>query len=268
MPAKQCVKAIAKKQFILQEKNTNNQSTKHIMPQQRKIDVCLTPALLPLYEIENSIAVIIDIFRATSSICYGIENGAEAIIPVAQVEECSAYKEFGYSLAAERNGEVVTGFDFGNSPFSYTPEKVAGKTIVLTTTNGTHAIELARKAKALVAGSFLNLTSLSNWLASRNEDILLICAGWKNKMNLEDTLFAGAVADKLGIGNYKTDDATIAAYDLYQLGKNDLDTYLKKTSHSERLKKLGIEKDIAFCLQVNLTTAIPVLQDEKLVKLV
>ncbi len=239
------------------------------MSEKLKIETCLTPALLPLYQIENSVAVIIDIFRATSSICYGIENGAEAIIPVAQVEECAAYREKGlnYLLAAERNGEVVEGFDFGNSPFSYTKEKVAGKTIVLTTTNGTHALHLSRGAKKIVIGSFLNLTSLCNWLKSQQENILLVCAGWKNNFNLEDTLFAGAVVDKLQSDAYQTDDSSTAANDLFQLAKSDLNTYLQKTAHSERLKKLGIEEDIKFCLQVDLTTSIPILEGEKLVKL-
>ena len=239
------------------------------MSEKLKIETCLTPALLPLYQIENSIAVIIDIFRATSSICYGIENGAEAIIPVAQVEECAAYREKGldYLLAAERNGEVVAGFDFGNSPFSYTKEKVLGETVVLTTTNGTHALHLSIKAKKIVIGSFLNLTALCNWLKDQQENILLVCAGWKNNFNLEDTLFAGAVIDQLKASGYQLDDPSIAANDLFQLGKNDLNLYLQKTAHSERLKKLGIEEDIKFCLQVNLTTAIPVLEGEKLVKL-
>jgi len=229
----------------------------------------LSPALLSLYKVDEYIAVIVDIFRATSSICYGIENGAEAIIPVAEVEECLAYrdKEAHYLLAAERNGEVVTGFDFGNSPFSYTKEKVGGKTVVLTTTNGTHALHLSRSAKKIVIGSFLNLTSLCDWLKTQNENILLVCAGWKNNFNLEDTLFSGAVVDQLKSGDYKTDDAAIAADDLYQLAKSDLNTYLAKTSHSERLKKLGIEADIAFCLNVDITTAIPVLQGQRLVKL-
>ncbi len=239
------------------------------MNEKLKIETCLTPALLPLYQIENSIAVIIDIFRATSSICYGIENGAEAIIPVAQVEECAAYREKGldYLLAAERNGEVVSGFDFGNSPFSYTKEKVSGKTIVLTTTNGTHALHLSIKAKKIVIGSFLNLSALCDWLKAQQENILLVCAGWKNNFNLEDTLFAGAVVDQLKANNYQLDDPSIAANDLFELGKNDLNLYLQKTAHSERLKKLGIEEDIKFCLQVDLTTAIPVLEGEKLVKL-
>jgi 2-phosphosulfolactate phosphatase len=235
-----------------------------------KLEVCLSPALLFLYDVTEFIVVIIDIFRATSSICYGIENGAEAIIPVAEVEECLAYQAINgnYLLAAERDGAVVEGFDFGNSPFSYTREKVEGKTIVLTTTNGTQALHLSRQAKKVVIGSFLNLTALCNWLKTQNENILLVCAGWKNNFNLEDTLFAGAVAHQLKDYDYKPDDAAIAANDLYQLGKDDLDDYLSKTSHGERLKKLGIEADIAFCLQVDITTAIPVLEGEKLVKLV
>ncbi|QEM07550.1 2-phosphosulfolactate phosphatase [Mucilaginibacter rubeus] len=235
----------------------------------RGAHVCLTPALLPLFNVEDYIVVVIDIFRATSSICYGIENGAEAIIPVSQVEECAAYREKGldYLLAAERDGSVVDGFDFGNSPFSYTKEKVAGKTIVLTTTNGTHALHLSRSAKKIVIGSFLNLTALSNWLNTQNENVLLVCAGWKNNFNLEDTLFAGAVIEQLEDKGFLLDDAALAANDLFQVGKNDINGYLKKTSHGERLKKLGIEKDIEFCLQVDLTTAIPVLEGEKLVKL-
>jgi len=236
----------------------------------RGVNVCLSPALLPVFNVEGYVVVIIDIFRATSSICYGIENGAAAIIPVALVEECEAYREKwpAYLLAAERDGKVVNGFDFGNSPFSYTKEKVEGKTVVLTTTNGTQALHLSRKAKKIVIGSFLNLTALCNWLKARDEDILLVCAGWKNNFCLEDTLFAGAVVDKLMGADFKPDDAAIAANDLFQLAKGDLNQYLKKTSHSERLKKLGIEKDIEFCLQVDQTTAIPVLQAEKLVKLV
>jgi len=233
------------------------------------LNVCLSPALIPLYNVEDYIVVVVDIFRATSSVCYGIENGAKAIIPVSQVEECAAYREPGldYLLAAERDGKVVEGFEFGNSPFSYTKEKVKGKTIVLTTTNGTHALHLSRLAKKVVIGSFLNLTAICNWLKTQDENILLVCAGWKNNFNLEDTLFAGAVIEQLKGFDFKLDDAAIAANDLYQMGKYDINDYLKKTSHSKRLKILGIENDIEFCLQVDLTTAIPVLEGDRLVKL-
>lgn len=233
----------------------------------RNLEVCLTPALLPLYDISGSIIVVIDIIRATSAICYGIENGAEAIIPVATIEACESYRDSGFLLAAERNGEVVAGFDFGNSPFSYLKEKVGGKTVVLSTTNGTHAISISDGAGKVVIGSFLNLTALCNWLKSSPEDVILLCAGWKGKFNLEDTLFAGAVVHQLLEEGYQLDDSGIAAEDLYRMAKDDLHTYVKKTSHSERLKRLGIEDDVVFCLKQDITTSIPVLEGDRLVKM-
>jgi 2-phosphosulfolactate phosphatase len=232
----------------------------------KSIEVCLTPALLDLYAIEESIVVVIDILRATSSIVYGIDNGASAIIPVAQVEDCLNYANQGFLLAAERNGEVVEGYDFGNSPFSYTPEKVAGKTVVLTTTNGTKALHLARiRAHQVVIGSFLNLESLCNWLRIQHKDVLLLCAGWKDKFNLEDTLFAGAVVNELRKDFAHFDDSCVAAEDLYLLAKDDLRNYLHKSSHSHRLEELNIEADVKFCLQLNICKAIPVLLGDALV---
>lgn len=234
----------------------------------RTIEVCLTPALLNLYDIENSIVVVIDILRATSSITYGIDNGAEAIIPVAQVEDCLAYADKGYLLAAERNGEVVEGYDFGNSPFSYTAEKVAGKTIVLTTTNGTKAMHMAHaRAHQVVVGSFLNLKALTEWLKVQDKDVLLLCAGWKDKFNLEDTLFAGAVVHQLRKDFVHFDDACVVAEDMYLMAKDDLRTYLHKSSHSHRLAQLNIEEDVQFCLKVDICKAIPVLVGEKLIPL-
>lgn len=231
------------------------------------LEVCPTPALLHLHDISDSIVVVIDIFRATSSICYGIENGASAIIPVARVEDCEMYRNSNFLLAAERDGQVVAGFDFGNSPFAYTPEKVNGKTIVLTTTNGTQAINLSREAYQIVVGSFLNLDALCDWLGEQNKNICLLCSGWKGKLNLEDTLFAGAVVSKLQNKNYRLDDTSILAADIYKIAQGNLSGYLSKSSHTDRLKMLQIEEDIAFCLQENTTTAIPILKDGKLVRL-
>lgn len=234
----------------------------------RKIEVCVTPALLGLYDIEYTIVVVIDILRATSSIVYGIDNGATAIIPVANVEDCLDYTDKGYLLAAERNGSVVEGYDFGNSPFSYTKERVGGKTVVLTTTNGTKALHMARaKAKQVVVGSFLNLQALCDYLKTRNEDVLLLCAGWKDQFNLEDTLFAGAVVQELRPHFDEFDDSGVAAEDLYQLAKADLRAYINKSSHSHRLAALNIEADVQFCLQLNLCQAIPVLESDNLVRL-
>ncbi|HEX8607722.1 MAG TPA: 2-phosphosulfolactate phosphatase [Pedobacter sp.] len=232
----------------------------------KRLEVCLTPALLDLYPIEDSIVVVVDILRATSSIVYGIDNGATAIIPVALVEDCLPYAGQGYLLAAERDGEVVQGYDFGNSPFSYTKDKVAGRTVVLTTTNGTKALHLANaRAHQVVIGSFLNLEALCSWLRLQNRSVLLLCAGWKDNFNLEDTLFAGAVVTALRKDFDHFDDSSVAAEDLYQLAKTDLRAYINKSSHSHRLAALNIEEDVKFCLQYNICKAIPVLEGARLV---
>lgn len=233
-----------------------------------KIEVCFTPALLHLYDIKDSIVVVIDILRATSSITYGLDNGATAIIPVMHVEDCEAYRGNGYLLAAERNGEVVEGFDFGNSPFSYTAESVKNKTIVLTTTNGTKAIDLAKpRAHQIVIGSFLNITALTDWLRSKNKNVLLLCAGWKDMFNLEDTLFAGAIVHilKKDFGHF--DDSSIAAEDMYLHAGDDLREFLKKSSHSHRLEQLNIEEDVCFCLKKDLCTVIPTFVENQLIAL-
>jgi 2-phosphosulfolactate phosphatase len=238
------------------------------MHDKKSIEVCLTPALLNLYDTKESVVVVIDILRATSSMVYGIDNGANAIIPVAQVEDCLNYADKGFLLAAERNGEVVEGYDFGNSPFSYSREKVKGRTVVLTTTNGTKALHMANaQAAQVVIGSFLNLKALCNWLRVQKRDVLLLCAGWKDKFNLEDTLFAGAVVNELRKDFTHFDDSCVAAEDIYLLAKDDLRNYLHKSSHSHRLAELNIEEDVKFCLQLDICEAIPVLIGEELVPL-
>ncbi|MEC3880643.1 2-phosphosulfolactate phosphatase [Parapedobacter sp. 10938] len=231
----------------------------------KSVNVCLSPALLPFCELNNTTAVVIDIFRASSSMCYGLASGARAIIPVAEIDECLAYKEKGYLLAAERDGAVVEGFDFGNSPFSYTPEKVVGKTVVLTTTNGTRAIQQCKKAKTVVMGSFLNISALTRWLKNQEGHVLLVCSGWKNHMCLEDTVFAGAVVNRLATDGITLDDAAYAAQSLYLSALPDLAAFLAKASHSKRMKHLHIEQDIAFCLQEDMVTAIPVMKNGELV---
>ncbi|MEP7170269.1 MAG: 2-phosphosulfolactate phosphatase [Bacteroidota bacterium] len=223
------------------------------------IDVCFSPALFNIYDAANSITVVIDILRATSSICVAFEHGVKSIIPVSTIEEALVYKSKGYLIGAERQGEMLEGFDFGNSPFSYMQPVIKDREIVLTTTNGTKAFEIAKDSFKVVAGSFLNMDVLVSWLKEQQQNVILLCAGWKNTFNLEDTLFAGAMVYKLkkdfdfSIGR----DSCIAAEYLYMLGKNDMYKFLEESSHRMRLEKLHIEKDIAYCLTPNQTQVIP-----------
>ncbi|MCW3078370.1 MAG: putative 2-phosphosulfolactate phosphatase [Bacteroidetes bacterium] len=232
------------------------------------IEVCYTPQAYDLFHNPNAVVVVIDVLRATSAITTAFYNGVSRMIPVSTVEEAYAYKEQGFLVAAERNGEMVEGFDLGNSPFGYMSSKVKGKTIAITTTNGTQAIESARKAQKIIIGSFLNLEAVIDYLLQEKKDVLFVCAGWKNKFNLEDTLFAGAVAHGL---IYKYDfitkcDSALAAMHLYSLAKHDLYEFLKNSSHRNRLAKLDLERDIKYCLTPNQCPVIPVMEGKFLVK--
>lgn len=234
-----------------------------------KIDTCFSPYLYPVYQEENNIVVVIDIFRATSAICVAFHYGAEKIIPVASVEEAVGYKKQGYLAGAERDAVKLEGFDFGNSPYDYMGSHVKNKTIALTTTNGTQAIEAAKKAHKVVIGSFLNIDMLCNWLLKQNKNILLLCSGWKNKFNLEDALFAGAVTEKMFrfSSKYKFGDGCLALKYLYEQAQHEPVKFLVHASHKERLSRLGLKKDIKFCLTPNQCPVIPVLEGNYLVKL-
>ena len=229
------------------------------------IDVCLSPLLLTNYSIEGKIVVVIDVLRATSTICTALGNGAEKIIPVPDIDAAMRFKDSGHIIAAERQGQKVEGFKFGNSPFEYTSEKVKGKTIVFTTTNGTRAIELSRAAEEIIIGSFINLNALSRYLKQQQKDVLLFCAGWKNNFNLEDTIFAGAVVEELQDDFDVKDDAALSALYLFRYTKNDLVAHMKKASHYQRLHELGIDNDVEYCFTGEEMDVVPALNGDALV---
>jgi 2-phosphosulfolactate phosphatase len=232
------------------------------------IEVCFSPQSYPLFHNSGSIVVVIDILRASSAITTAFFNGVAKMIPVSTVEEAQEYKQKGFLVAAERNGEIVSGFDLGNSPFGYMNTKVKGKTIAITTTNGTLAINVAKEAHRVVIGSFLNLDTVVKYLKKEKKDVLFLCAGWKNKFNLEDTLYAGAVAEQL-IYKYNFNsgcDSTIAAMELYKLAKHDLYGFLANSSHRNRLEKLDLERDIKYCLTPNQCPVLPMLEGKFLIK--
>jgi 2-phosphosulfolactate phosphatase len=233
----------------------------------RKLETCFSPALYEKEGQGNSIVVIIDILRASSAICTAFANGVSAIIPVAEVSEAKEYKANGYLVAAERDGFVLDFADFGNSPYNFTREKVEGKIIVYSTTNGTGIINLASSASMIAVGSFLNIGALTRWLIAHEKNVLLFCAGWKNRFNLEDTVCAGAVAERLMASNlYSTIcDSTHAAMDLWSLARPDPELYLEKAAQRTRLRDKNLDDCIGFCLTTDFTDKIPVIKNGILV---
>lgn len=236
---------------------------------EKKIEVCVSPALYPYYENPEAIVVVTDVLRASSAIVTAFINGVERIIPVGTLEEAKAYKEKGFMVAAERDGLVRDFADFGNSPYNFTPERVAGKQIVYSTTNGTNAIHMASSGNQVLIGAYLNLSALAKYIRKEQKDLLVLCAGWKNKFNLEDTLFAGALAQLvLEDDNYSTIcDATLGAVDLYNVARGDMMGYISKVAQNGRLKKNNLDDVIGYCHETDLTDLIPVLNKDHLLVL-
>jgi 2-phosphosulfolactate phosphatase len=234
----------------------------------RILETCFAPGLYRPEEHVNSIVVIIDILRASSAICTAFANGAVSILPVADAAEAKEYKSKGCLVAAERDGFVLDFADFGNSPFNFTKDKVDGKTIVYSTTNGTSIINQASSAHLIAIGSFLNLTALTEWIIRMERDVLLFCAGWKNRFNLEDTVCAGAMATRLmETGHFTTIcDSTHAAMDLWSKARNDLPAYINKAAQRNRLRDKNLDDCIPFCLTIDYTDKIPVMKNGFLIE--
>jgi len=233
----------------------------------RNLETCFSPALFEPENISDSIVVIIDILRASSAICTAFANGAKSIIPVSEVSEARDYKSKGYLVAAERDGYVLDFADFGNSPFNFTKELVKGKTIVYSTTNGTGILNLSSSACKTVVGSFLNISAIVKFLVENEKSVLLFCAGWKNRFNIEDTVCAGAIAEKLmATGLYETKcDSTHAAIDLWSLASPDPSGYIEKAAQRSRLRDKKLDDCIDFCLTADFTQTVPVLRNGVLV---
>jgi 2-phosphosulfolactate phosphatase len=235
-----------------------------------RVEVCFVPGQYHLLSHDMGIVVVIDVLRATSAMVAAFENGVDRIIPVSTVEEASQYLgRPGFIAAAERNGEVVEGFTYGNSPLAYVGQDLRGKTIVMTTTNGTKAINMAKDAPRLVIGSFLNLSALSEWLMQQNENILLFCSGWKDKFNLEDSIFAGAVMDRLlASGKFGVEeDSSIAAQYMFHAARDNFMGILKAAPRRRRIQQLKLLSDVKYCLTPDQSRVIPVLRDGELVRM-
>jgi len=229
------------------------------------IEVCFSPDFLFQHQLKGKIVVVVDIFRATSCMVTAFAHGVESIIPVAEVEQCKSLQATGLLAAAERDGLKLEGFDLDNSPFSYMQQNIRGKTIAVTTTNGTQAIAQSTAADEIVVGSFLNISSVASYLIESKKDCIVLCAGWKGHYNLEDTLFAGALVEKVK-GHFEMEqDAALSALMLYKSSKSELLAITKESAHVKRLAKLNIHKDIEFCLTNDKYQVLPVYTNGRLV---
>lgn len=227
--------------------------------------------MLPGWDLSRTTCVVFDVLRATSSMTTALANGATAVHPVSEISEALAFHQEHPNalLAGERNGLRIrakqTGsidFDLGNSPREFTRERVAGRDIAMTTTNGTRALRSCRHAKSVLAGSFLSLGATVEWLkAHTSENLLLVCGGTFEEAALEDTLAAGAVCDLVWNEFERKSDAAQMARMLYQMSADDLMGAMQKALNGSRL--LGnpeLKDDVAFCIRTNAMNIAAVLQ--------
>lgn len=230
----------------------------------------LSPALLHLYDVSNSIVVIIDVLRATSTIATALYNGARCIIPVDSISRCMEIgRQIDSVTAGERDGQIAEGLEYGNSPFEYPREFIEGKTLVLTTTNGTRLLHMGldKGAKEIITGSFPNLSAVCDHLTEMKRNVILACAAWKDRVNMEDSLFAGAIISRIREHFAINCDSSHIAETMYEKGKKDLFAFLKKNdaSHYHRLAGFGLEKDMRYCLTPDGANVLPIYKEGKLV---
>ncbi len=234
----------------------------------KTLEVVYTPALLPLYQVQGKTVVVIDVLRATSTMCVAFKTGIQKILPVATPDECLLFKDFDFLCAAERNAVKLPGFDMGNSPFEFMNPLLKDKNLAFTTTNGTKAIKQSKElgAAQIAIGSFLNIDVLTQWLSQQPNDVILLCAGWKDKVNLEDTLFAGALVQRLQSQFNVSCDSALMASQLYQTMQHDLVSFVRESSHAKRFKALhAAEDDVQFCMQFNTAPVLPIMQGEYII---
>ena len=222
----------------------------------------LTPKLLSLYNLRDTVVVIIDVFRATSTIATALYDGAQRIIPVDNVDRCIAIgaEIAGSITAGERDGKVIEGLQYGNSPAEYPNTFIAGKTLVLTTTNGTRLLHMALDSGAadVITGSFPNLSAVCNFITAQERNVILGCSGWKDRFNLEDTLFAGAVINRVKEHFTIHCDSSLMAEQMYNQHQNDLFGFIQHTTHWHRLANYGLEKDLAYCVSIDVANILPI----------
>ena len=231
----------------------------------RQVEICFSPELIHLHELQDKLVVVVDIFRATSTMVAALANGITEIKTCADLEECRAMASAGYLIAGERNGIMAEGFQLGNSPLAYLSRDYQCQKLAMTTTNGTLAISKSMGADEILIGAFPNLQATVSYIQSRNKDVLIHCAGWKGKFNLEDSLYAGALVKGLEASHDAEDDAAIAMKSLYEKEGHNLKGFLSQASHAKRLQNHNIDSDIDFCLTLDLYSLVGKVENETLV---
>lgn len=222
-------------------------------------------------EFIHKTAVVIDVLRATSTIITALSNGCTEVQPAETVCQAKNLWQPGDWLGGERYGKKITGFHAGNSPYEYIGEETRGKKIILTTTNGTRAIQKSYKATHIIAGSFLNASACAHALLSLRKDVVILCSGAQDAFALEDGLCAGLILNELhkqaehGMTLQINDFGKAMQSAYLQHAEHLLDALLECTG-GKRLSKLGYQHDIEYCAGVNTVPVVPIVTNQLCMK--
>ncbi len=223
------------------------------------VDVVLTADSVTAQLARGKLCVVVDVLRATTTIAAALFAGCPAVIPAETPEEAKEIaRSRGCLLGGERESVRIEGFDFGNSPLEYTPERIGGRPIAFTTTNGTRAMRACRDGEKLVTASFVNRDAVVRFLEESQADILIVCAGTRGEPSIEDTACAGMLIDSLVESSALSNEAQEAA-ELWNRRQDDLAAMMKEEGpHGRRLVELGFERDVDFAASLNKCDVLPV----------
>ncbi len=227
-----------------------------------KIEVFFSPAGVDELSMRGRNVIIIDVLRASSTICNALNNGAREVIPTPDIENAtkiaSNLSSDSRLLGGERQGKKIDGFDLGNSPLEYTPEKVGGKTIIFTTTNGAGAIYKCRYASMALVGTFVNVSAIVQAIVDVGGTWTILCSGRQGSFSVEDVTCAGMIISKVqAAAEVETDDAGLTAVILYKNFKRSILGMLRKSEHGRYLTSIGFAEDLKFCAAVDSVPVIP-----------
>ena len=228
-----------------------------------RIDVYATQCGVADKEIKDRVVVVVDVLRATSVVVTAINNRCRDIIPVIEIEEAvnmsKNYDREAVLLAGERNAKKIDGFDLSNSPLEYTQDVIEGKTIILTTTNGTRAIKNCSDAKDIFIGSMLNARAVAEAITKSGEDVTIICAGTEGRFSLDDIVASGLIIHEVinGGADVELNDLGLVCRELYSVYGDNVHDILKDTYHYNQLLEAGFKEDIDYCLRKNIIDKVP-----------
>ncbi len=233
-----------------------------------RLDVLLLPRELPVRPRPELYAVVVDVLRATTSIVVAFENGCRSILPVASSEEAKRARADAPRaiLAGEQGGQRISGFDLGNSPREFSRERVGGRDLILTTSNGTKTLRAVGGDRTVAIGAFRNRAAVGDWLMTRGTDSLIVCSGYEGAFSLEDAVCAGAIVDR--VVNVATrlslGDGAKACLVLWERFRSELPRVLSETAWADRLLALGFGPDLAMCSALDVTDVVPLMQDGRI----